>query len=537
MDWGIARIDNWKDTTGLDLTPLSLAPFIPTAGATLVNPAYTRHHFPYNDNDAVLWDNMEWDQTYCGWVNESATGKNDGGMWAIRVGTAPIYDGVNRDSVWCNARWSPSMIHANCSLNKIENDVVIHNCDTIGGSSGSPIIYQKNKCLFSFWGICFIRDWRKTFQVIGVGHGGGSPTTASSNDFAQQIPTCTQDKQEFSDNVGASVERLRDAPRFAANVAVHRSPSNAFSTTVFAVDSDLNQVAYRARTGVPPQYTGKFAFWKTLRTPYSGAKLTRIAACSADSTGRPQIFVISDNKNIYTRSGLSNGTWGLWSNFGTPGSSAGISDIDAATDVSGNCQLFIVTSQGDVATRTKTSNASWGNWSNVMKGSYQKISSLNYNGVLWLAMIDTNGEIYQSSFDQTGWTTATKLTRPFGISAWRDIDMTWDEHARGFMLAIQNNSVNKLYFMPMYGNQAWSQWRFFDTHLWTPHPDGGIQDAPKMQSITASRWMEDATGTTSPVIFSTGEDGNVYFIEYTRVGTPRWILNWKSFYHESILYE
>ncbi|MFI5175511.1 MAG: trypsin-like serine peptidase, partial [Terriglobia bacterium] len=26
MDWGLARIDNWTDTTGLDLTPLALAP-------------------------------------------------------------------------------------------------------------------------------------------------------------------------------------------------------------------------------------------------------------------------------------------------------------------------------------------------------------------------------------------------------------------------------------------------------------------------------------------------------------------------------
>jgi L-fucose isomerase-like protein len=59
-----------------------------------------------------------------------------------------------------------------------------------------------------------------------------------------------------------------------------------------------------------------------------------------------------------------------------------------------------------------------------------------------------------------------------------------------------------------------------------------------MQSVTASIWMEDPTGTTSPVIFATDDKGNVYFIEYTRVGTtPRWILNWKSFYHESILYE
>jgi hypothetical protein len=115
--------------------------------------------------------------------------------------------------------------------------------------------------------------------------------------------------------------------------------------------------------------------------------------------------------------------------------------------------------------------------------------------------------------------------------------MTWDEYARGFMLAIPKSGGNKLYFMPMYGNKAWLQWRFFDTHLWAPHPKAGIQDAPRMQSITASRWMEDPSGTTSPIVFATDEMGNVYFIEYTRVGSPRWILDWKSFYHESILYK
>jgi hypothetical protein len=59
----------------------------------------------------------------------------------------------------------------------------------------------------------------------------------------------------------------------------------------------------------------------------------------------------------------------------------------------------------------------------------------------------------------------------------------------------------------------------------------------EMQSIAASRWMEDAAGTTSPVVFATDSFGNVYFIEFSRIGTPAWVLDWKSFYHETIAYK
>src|SRR5262249_12646525 len=121
MDWAIARIDKWKDTAGLDLTPLALYPSVPTVGMALVNPAYTRHHHPYNDNDAVTWDNMERDTTNCG-----------GGMWAITMRPAPIFDGVKRDKVGCNSRWGAGMIHANCSLKDVKDGVLLHNCDAIG---------------------------------------------------------------------------------------------------------------------------------------------------------------------------------------------------------------------------------------------------------------------------------------------------------------------------------------------------------------------------------------------------------------------
>jgi V8-like Glu-specific endopeptidase len=512
-DWGIARIDGWQDTAGLDLTPLALATSVPAADTALVNPAYTRHHFPYDDHDAATWDNMEWDTKYCGWVGETAAGKNDGGMWAIRMHTAPIHDGVHRDRVGCNSRWGAGMIHANCSLTKVAGDVIVHNCDTVGGSSGSPILYK---------------DTSGTWKLIGVGHGGGLA------DFSLKTPVCTNDTPDRRDNVGPSVERFRHAPRFASSIAVHRRPDNAAATAVFAVDGDSNQVVYRTRTGPNPTYKGNFGFWQSLGTPYRGSKLTRIAACSATASGRPQVFVVADKSNIYTRSALQSGRWGSWSKFGIAAARSGVVDIDAASDASGRCQLFMVANGGSAFTRTKTSDTTWASWSMVASGAYQTVTALNYDGVLWVAMLDKAGEVWRTSRAPSGWTVPAKVARPPGVNAWRDIDMTWDEAARGFMLATPAGGGDRLWFMPMYGGQAWAQWRYFETHLWAPGAQP--QPAPHLESITASRWMEDPSGTTSPVVFATDVQGNVYLIEYARVGIPGWVLDWKSFYHETIPY-
>lgn len=512
MDWGIARIDNWKDTAGLDLTPLALAALVPAPGTSLVNPAYTRHHFPYNDNDSVTWDNMEWDTTHC-----------PPGGWTIRMrcDPAPIFDGVHPDWVGCNSRWGAGMIHKGL-LTSSSDDVVVHNCDTIGGSSGSPIMYKNAEGKWS---------------VIAVGHGGGSPATASSNNFFQPVPVCTPDTPNNSDNVGASVDRFRDAPRFASNVAVHRHPDNASATSLFAIDSDTNKVVYRVRTGstATATYTDKFSYWKSLGTPYSGAKLTRIAACSADDGWRPQVFVVADNAKIYTRSADRHGRWSPWASFGVPSSSGSVVDIDAARDDTGRSWLFMVANGGSAFTRWQTSG-SWGSWKMISNGSYKSITALNVGRVIKVAMVDTAGDIWRTGIAPgREWEPAQKLSRPPGVSAWRDIGMTWDEAARGFMLAIPTTAGNKLWFMPMYGSEAWSEWRFFDTHLWAPSAKTP-QDSPNLQSITASRWMEDPAGITSPVVFATDDSGNIYFVEYTRVGTPRWVLDWKSFYHENIVY-
>jgi hypothetical protein len=517
MDWAIARIGPWKDAAGLDLTPLALSRTMPANGTPLSNPAYTRHHFPYDDNDSVTWDNMQWDNTSCGWVQPN------NGMWAVKRRAAPFYNGVDRDLQGCNSRWAAGYIHTSCSLTKVVNGVVVHNCDTIGGSSGSPVMYK---------------DGLGTWRVIGVGHGGGSSLTASSNDFGQLAPACSADTPENSDNVAASSQRFVDAPRFASNVAVHRSPYSPSATAVFAVDSDLNRVVYRYRIGTLPTYTSHFTYWKNLGAPLlRSVKLSRIAACSANSQGSPQFFVVANQSSIYTRSADLLGNWSGWSSFGLPASVTSVADLDAAQDSSGRCLLFMVSDAGAFV-RARTSDTTWGNWISVAGGSYNRVTALNNSGVIWAALLDNSGEIWRTSRGRYGWAAPIKLSRPLQVTSWQDIDLTWDEYGRGFMLAIPavlNGVVHgpaySLWFTPLYGTQPWSQWLYFTNYLWAPGVR--VQYPPRMRSITASRWMEDPAGTTSPVIFGTDDRGNVYLVYYSAL-QAKWDLFWKSFYHEYV---
>ncbi len=516
MDWGIAKVGNWQDAGGLDLTPIALAPlgWVPTAeGTTLTNPSYTRHHFPYDDHDNVTWDNMEWDTTFCGWF---------GGTWTVEARPAPILPNGNRDRTDCNTRWSSGYLHEDCWLRSLDNDLVIHNCDVVGGSSGSPIL----------WPLWPGGGW--TF-AIGVVHGGGGGGTHFSDING---PTCQPyDRNNMSEmNNGPSVNRFRDAPRFASNVAVHRRPDNSYATSIFAIDSDLDRVVYRAREGTP-NYTGRFEFWKNLGTPVAGGELSRIAACSYENA-RPEVFVTVDDEQIYTAKANADGSWQAWVPFDLPSWATGVADIDAS-QVNGLCELYVIAESAwgpVVTTRRRTSGQAWGSWSGLFLGPYSRITALKYNNARYMVIVDDVGDLWKTQASLSGsWGTLVKLSKPNGIAAWTDADMTWDEYGRGFMLAISSTGPqDKLYFTPIYGSNPWS-WFYFRTKLWAPSA-GSTQPSPRLVSITASRWMEDSNGVTSPVVFSTDDAGNVYFVEYTRIGTPRWVLDWKSFYHESIPY-
>jgi len=305
-------------------------------------------------------------------------------------------------------------------------------------------------------------------------------------------------------------------------------------TAVFAVDGDRKRVVWRVRQGDAPSYTGSFSYWVDIGTPVPGVPLTKVSSCSIDPGGHPQVFVIAAG-SIYTLSPQPSGKWGSWNSIGPPQQGLHFLDVDALSLGGTQCQLFAVAETGSVFSRSTVAGGSIGSWSLVKPGSFRSISVLTYAGTRWLALVDAAGDLWRISSADTGWSVPMKLPRPPGVPGWVDADMTWDEAARGFLVAIPKGGGNRLWFVPMHGNNAWLEWRYFDTHLWAPGA-AKPQDAPVFETVTAARWMEDKAAVTSPVVFTTDNFGNIYFIEYTRVGTPRWVLDWKSFYHEFIPY-
>jgi hypothetical protein len=521
IDWGVARIDSFQDAAGLDLTPVPLSHSIPAVGTPIENPSYMRHHFPYDDNDTQAWDNMTFDTADCARFSPT------GGIWTIAAGQAPhIVPGSAGqpgvpDQQWCNARWGSGFVNRDCSVKASGGNYVMNNCNTAGGSSGAPMLFRD-------------ADNAGAWTVLGLTHGGGT-NNWERNAPPADVPTCADpnDSQRW-DNGGPASVRFAQAPRFAANIAVHRNPGNAKSTAVFAVDSDTNQVVYRSRMGAQPTYTSPFSFWFSLGSPLKGSNLSRLAACSLGNTTDPQIFVVANGNRIFTRSSSSTGWTRRWNSVRLPAGVTSVLDLDATTGTKGECMLLMVDGNGSVFSRSMPAGYA-GTWVRVMSGSHRAVSGLRVGTGIWAATVDSSGEVWRTRLSGGVWSRPIRLPHPAGVGPWRDIDFTWDEFGRGFMLAIPENGDNRLHFLPLYGTGAWTGWRHFDTRLWAP----GVSNpaaVPRMLSVTASRWMEDTPGVTSPVIFATDDSGNVYFVEFARVGTVGWNLDWKSFYHETIAY-
>jgi hypothetical protein len=398
---------------------------------------------------------------------------------------------------------------------------VMNNCNTAGGSSGSPMLFRDP-------------GHANAWTVLGLVHGGGT-NNWERNTRPFDVPTCTSPYDPLRwDNGGPASVRFAAAPRFAANVAVHRDPGNVKSTAVFAVDSDTNQVVYRSRLGAQPTYTSPLSFWSSLGSPLRGASLSKLSVCSLDNTDKPHLFVIANGNRIYARGSSSTGWNARWKSVPLPASVTTVVDLDTTTGVNGECMLVMAGGNGSVfSTSMKTGSAK--PWVRVMTGLHHAVSAIHAGAEIWAATVDGAGEIWRTRLKGGVWSSPIRLPHPPGVGAWRDVDFTWDEFGRGFMLAIPEKGDNRLHFIPTHGTDAWVGWGNFETRLWAP----GVSNpapVPRMLTITASRWMEDAPGVTSPVIFATDDSGNIYFIEFARVGTVGWNLNWKSFYHETIAY-
>ena len=498
-DWAIARLGPWRNIGVMDLTPATVGDIHLSEFSMLEQPDYARHFLPAYRSTHVLEN--------C-----------DGARWMRNSFAAPIIDG-KAEPKWCNARWAEGQIHSSCWARQHVNREIRHNCDTSGGSSGSPLIY---------------RDYQGVKRVVGVtggfDHNFVDPDGMADTDGPVEIASAKYDPSDVDDlNYAAPAERFVDTPRFASNVSLARRTDGAAATAVFAIDSDRNRVVFRQRGGDPATYTSDFTNWWDLGAP-TNAVATRIASCPMSGANpKPRVFALLGAR-LYTRYATG---WGpqfsAWAEVALPSGITGLADVDTTSDAAGRCQLFAVARSGAAFTRQMTSDTTFSVWVNVANGYFHKISALKSGDTQVAIMIDTAGRLWRTANAGGGWSTAYQVAFPSGVTAFKDADLGYDELGNGRIWAYAGGA--NLHRQNLTRGSAWAT---MQTSLW--HPAGTTSSPVDLESITASRWMEDAPGVTSPVVFGTGTDGNVYVIEYRRYnGTTAWVPRWKSFYSTRIL--
>lgn len=531
-DWAIAKLKNWRDNAGLDLTPVPLSNSVPwTEGTTIFTGAYIRHRIPVDglppvDTSAPHWDDITWDGSCNQWAVKRRTTPNI-------APPAPGIPAVPDPYSGCSSRWAAGYA-IDGQIRLVENGLITHNISVHGGSSGSPVLgYQNQK-----------------YQAYGVTYGGSyyrqGDNPAEGAFHCTTYPNCVVPQLYAYDrtrldrmNYAVSADRFIQAPRRAYNVSIGQTASNG-GTAIFATDADRDVLVHRERI-YPPEQGQAFGHWSSLGTPDSSRDLYQLATCS-HSTNKPQVIVIASGK-LFHRYVLPNTwTWSEWNTFALPGGNTSVKDVDVMLDRSNRCQLVAIGNTGHIYTRVKNGNGplDWGSWSLAASGPYTHVSALRYNDLRYIAMINPAGKVWYSSQSTAGtWATPVQIPGQDNSEVMIDVDMTHDEFGRGLIFALDDDFTKNLMYVPMYGPSAFSSWFHLETklHAHNAPANRAPTRAPDLNTITAGSWLEGAAGSYSPVIFGTDDWGNVYFIEYTRAGNRNeWVLEWKSFYDNVISY-
>lgn len=405
-------------------------------------------------------------------------------------------------------------VDPDCTIGSVTNDYLATDCSARGGSSGSPILMQ----------------YGSSWVLRGVVHG-SSPATPDNVACENYAGYATG---------GASIARFRHVPRFARNVAMARHETGTNRTQVWATDGELGTVQTRSRTGT--NLTDGWQNWGSFGTL---AQANRIAAVRL-ANNYPQLLVTTASGGLHHREVQSTGSWSNWTNFGHP-SGVTIQDVDAALDAAGSPYFFGVAHTGQVWRRKRTGSGAYDPW-----GAWQAlISSPGANTYARVTAIRRHGDLVQMAFMVNNAGAARWIQEPFPAAAPTDfaapanlvdLDAGWTNDNRVIVVAV--DAQGSLWFRAQTSTSgsSWYAWFSFDPPIGPPRftPANGCTSGglPGIVSVTMSRWQENPTSTVVPVIFVTGDRGNVYYSTYeqgpcTQAGCDcsEWFQPWKAFYH------
>jgi hypothetical protein len=561
-DWAIAHIANWSNVDPMQLPLATVAALSGPTPQAMTHVAYNRGHTNVHDGT------MMYDDYYCGWVESDADGVP--GAWARKFEDAPT-----GETYACNSRWMSGTVFTDCSVNLNDDNVLYHDCELWGGSSGAPMFVEQNGQT-ELVGVTFggnihplqptltDTDCTSDAECIGLanntmccGHTNQTATCSVSGKCYQLLhndesnnPQCEPRPSGAVGNWGPSATRFVHAPWFAESMAIARRMDGSDGTTVFALDKDRNQVAFRQRDTqeFAPYLTSAFDFW-TVMPAVIEARIERLAACN-DRNYKPVVFTIGRQGNssvvLMNHIDENSGEWTSWDSIQPP-SGGHIADIDTALSLESDCVLYALDDEnGEIW--AATIEGKWGeepNWVRLeiapedLDG--QRIATIRnpVDSFLWIAVVGTNRNL--SAFAETS-PGSTQIFAYPGISSpyafdWRDVDFYINKYGEAslFALPVDWEGARLVHFdLPTRANGQYdiNGDPVIPNNQSPTSPrlrllvNGSVSDIaqrPSLLSITADNTFEE---DRAPLLLSTDSSGNALAI--TNDGS-NWHLRWQSF--------
>ena len=436
---------------------------------------------------------------------------------------------VDPDPQSGNCWWTPALVDSDCSVDTDDTNypgVLTHDCATVGGNSGSPLIWSKPS---------FIRLRHTRYYIAGVNHGGGENVEA-----CDPLPP---DKNGLS--LGPSAEWFQYAPRFSAGVALARYDDGTSRTQVFSTDSDTNRVVRRYRDGLESNDSfTPFSVLDTITDP-------QIIEAFNQPNGKPQLIVVTKNGYLLSKRVANDNNWSAWTRMSRPSimilsnkqmvSPGRVIDIASSYDANAMPRIYVATERGTVYTRTQSNRSflrRWTSWKSLLNAhqKFVKITALTrVDGVQQLFLVNQDGAVFtqwETDQETNTWSNPEPFPNLDALPKIVDIAVTIDLLQSINVFALDENGK---IWVRISAADEWSEWALWSVGLYNPGTSGHsttdfYQSGPfQLASLTAGHLREE---DRLPVLFATDKYGNIYYT--TQQSTPGTIIKfwngWRSFY-------
>jgi len=470
-DWGIGRLAT--PVTGFQPVPIRSAPL--TEWAEISSAGYPRDY-------------------------KHLTPRPSGGL-TCTFGSDNIMDCNGKPQTYSRCYWEKGIVDPKCKIYKQDNGELFFDCRTLPGNSGSPLFWSRES--ISLFPLELLRE----YFVTGVIHGPPGDPCASCNVVGTNY------------NQGPSALRFRYAPRFAAGVALARTPDGAARTHVVAVDPVIDRLVGRKhKTGTA---SADFHYFDLVDAPFFDPQ--QVEAFNHSANGKPVLLVVTRQGRLYAGIRLAALVAFLdppllWISIPLPAGFDKVVDLDPLDEADNTTEeayalLHPVDSRTGVVGSAFRLQMSWlffpnFHWQPVPAPSAVRIAAVRRSSgarqlfLLGDAISGARPVFTLWNNSGTSWSSALDINYP--TLELVDLDAT-TTNVGGLqfvtLLGVAPEGARVpggLVRKSSLGEASWPEWTYWTNPLYAPLVTTPQPPPANIESVTASRWQE--TGAQRPVV-------------------------------------